>query len=376
MDLSLILLICAIVAGLVGGFTARYRSWGTGLADIATGVLTATLISTVVLVVLALWADLNRFGLIHHLYLLLVVALPIGVAIIVTPHLLNAEFKTPLIVWPLVILALGAVVAGLWGTHVEPERLVLDDALLGAEGATQPLVIGVIADLQTPNIGDHEIAARELITTGEPQVVVIPGDLYQIPPDQLDAQLPEFLGWLRELVRNVEHVIIVNGDVDDGEVLQELAEESGAQYLVDELLTLDIDGQDVIFAGMSLTEDRNPGEISPELIEMLADTTTDDDVVIAVSHYPDNVLSYPSSSPIDLTISGHTHGGQVSLPFIGPPLTLSNVPREVAAGGLHVLNGHPLYVSTGVGLERGQAPQLRFGVRPSVALITVVPADS
>ena len=208
------MLICAIVAGLVGGFTARYRSWGTGLADIATGVLAATLISTVALVVLAIWADLNQFGLIHYVYLLAVVGFPIGVAIIVTPHLLNAEFKTPLIVWPLVILALGAVASGLWGTHVEPNRLELDEVVLGAEGAAQPLLIGVIADLQTPNIGDHEVAARELVTNGDPQVVVIPGDLYQIPPDELDAQLPEFLGWLRELVRTVEHVVIVNGDVD------------------------------------------------------------------------------------------------------------------------------------------------------------------
>ena len=307
------MLICAIVAGLVGGFTARYRSWGTGLADIATGVLAATLISTVALVVLAIWADLNQFGLIHYVYLLAVVGFPIGVAIIVTPHLLNAEFKTPLIVWPLVILALGAVASGLWGTHVEPNRLELDEVVLGAEGAAQPLLIGVIADLQTPNIGDHEVAAREVVTNGDPQVVVVPGDLYQIPPDELDAQLPEFLGWLRELVRTVEHVVIVNGDVDDPTVLEELAEESGANYLADELLTLDIDGQDVVFAGMSITETRDSGEVNEELIQALADTTTEADLVIAVSHTPDNVLSYDSASPIDLTIAGHTHGGQVSL---------------------------------------------------------------
>ena len=110
------------------------------------------------------------------------------------------------------------------------------------------------------------------------------------------------------------------------------------------------------------------------LSERLAAETTPGDTVIAVSHYPDVVLDLPADTTVDLVISGHTHGGQVSIPGFGPPMTLSNVPRVVAAGGLHVVDGHPVYVSTGVGLERGQAPQLRFNVRPSVALLTIVPS--
>lgn len=370
------MLVCAIVAGLAGGFAARFRSWGTAPTDLLVATITAVLFSTVAIVVLVLWADLDFFGFIHILYLLAVVGFPIGVAIIVVPHLTNAEFKTPLIVWPLMLLAIGAVGVGLWGTHVEPGRLVLEEAVLGAEGASQSLVIGVVADLQTPSIDDHEISARDLVVAGEPDVVVIPGDLYQIEPDELNARLPEFLGWLRELRRSVEHIIIVNGDVDDPEVLQALADETGALYLNDELLALDIDGQTVTFAGMSLDPNADRGTISAELTTALTETTTDSDLVIAVSHRPDNVLSYADDTTVDLTIAGHTHGGQVSVPGFGPPITFSDVPREVAAGGLHVVNSHPLYVSTGVGLERGQAPQLRFGVQPSVALLTVVPADN
>ena len=369
------MLACAIVAGLAGGFAARFRSWGTAIGDLLVGLITAVLLSTVVLVVLVLWADLNFFGFVHYLYLLLVVGFPIGVAMVALPHLLNAEFKTPLIVWPLLVLAIAAVGVGIWGTHIEPNRLVVDDQILSAEGATGSVVIGVVADLQTPSIGGHEIAARDRIIEGEPDVVVIPGDLYQIEPTELAERLPEFLGWLRELRNEVRHIVIVNGDVDDPAVLQELADESGALYLNDELLPIEVDGQTIVFAGMTLNPDRT-GEINPDLAEALATTTTDNDLVIAVSHRPDNVLAYPENTTIDLTIAGHTHGGQVSIPGFGPPITFSDVPREVAAGGLHVVNGHPLYVSTGVGLERGQAPQLRFGVRPSVALLTVVPADN
>jgi predicted MPP superfamily phosphohydrolase len=45
------------------------------------------------------------------------------------------------------------------------------------------------------------------------------------------------------------------------------------------------------------------------------------------------------------------------------------VPREVGAGGLHEVAGNPIYVSTGVGMERGQAPQVRFLVPPSIGVL-------
>ena len=49
----------------------------------------------------------------------------------------------------------------------------------------------------------------------------------------------------------------------------------------------------------------------------------------------------------------------------------SRVPRSVGAGGLHSLDGRRIYVSRGVGVERGQAPRLRLGAVPEVSLITL-----
>jgi predicted MPP superfamily phosphohydrolase len=72
-----------------------------------------------------------------------------------------------------------------------------------------------------------------------------------------------------------------------------------------------------------------------------------------------------------LTLSGHTHGGQLQLPLVGPLTTASNVPRDVAAGGLHSLDGRRLYVSRGIGVERDQAPRLRFGAPPEISIVTL-----
>jgi predicted MPP superfamily phosphohydrolase len=90
-------------------------------------------------------------------------------------------------------------------------------------------------------------------------------------------------------------------------------------------------------------------------------------------HIPlDNfVMRLHNESRVALALAGHTHGGQIFVPFFGPPLTLSRIPRHMAAGGLHELNGVPLHVSRGIGMERGSAPQIRFLCPPEISLLTL-----
>jgi uncharacterized protein len=95
------------------------------------------------------------------------------------------------------------------------------------------------------------------------------------------------------------------------------------------------------------------------------------DIRIALAHRPDVVRQLRPDSRVDLTVAGHAHGGQVELPLVGPLTISSRVPRRVGAGGLHELDGRWIYVSRGVGAERGQAPRLRLGAVPEVSLITL-----
>jgi len=92
---------------------------------------------------------------------------------------------------------------------------------------------------------------------------------------------------------------------------------------------------------------------------------------IVMAHRPDWVRHLGGDGRIDLLVAGHTHGGQVQVPYAGPPTIASTVPRKVGAGGLHVIEGRRVYVSRGVGVERGQAPKLRLGAPPEVSLLTL-----
>lgn len=374
MGLSSVLLLCAVGTGILGAFGARFRRIGTSFADLAAGIAVGALTATLAAVVLVLAFGLDRFGLLHLAYLVVVAGVPVGCLLIIVPNLLDAEYRTPIRAVGLGLGAIALALSGLWATHVAPTRLVVDRTGLGANGVTRPIVIGVIADLHLLEVDAFARKAVDEVLDADPDIVVLPGDLYQVEPDEIAARVPEYIGLIRRLTDRVDTVVLTVGHTDDPEILDEIAESTGAVLLSDQILDFSADGQPIAVVGLSHPVDDGPLEIDPALEDQLIDRYRPDDVVVIVSHAPDPVLTLSRRVAVDLMISGHTHGGQVVLPGLGPVFTGSDVPRVVAAGGLHLVNGHPIYVSTGVGVERGQAPQVRFRSRPSVALVTIVPS--
>jgi predicted MPP superfamily phosphohydrolase len=145
-----------------------------------------------------------------------------------------------------------------------------------------------------------------------------------------------------------------------------LTEDQDLDWLDHEVVTTEVGGTTLAIGGIP------PRWDSPEsraTIDELA-AADDADVRILLSHRPDAVYEVPDGGA-DLVVAGHTHGGQVRLPIVGPPIKLSAVPRSVAGGGLHTVDGVPIYLSNGVGMERHQAPQVRLGDRPSVGIVTL-----
>ena len=205
-----------------------------------------------------------------------------------------------------------------------------------------------------------------------PDVVVLPGDLYQFDAAVFAERAPGFARLIERIVGEAPHVYLVSGNTDTVAGLRQIVEGSGARVLDNEIDTFEVRGVPVRVGGTTLFGDEAAAR---RMAARLVGPDGDDRgrVRILIGHKPDAV-ELVRATPVDLVIAGHTHGGQVSLPLLGPPLTLTNVPRHIAAGGLHELHGTPIYVSTGVGRERGNAPQLRLGVRPSIGIIDLVPS--
>lgn len=85
---------------------------------------------------------------------------------------------------------------------------------------------------------------------------------------------------------------------------------------------------------------------------------------IMLSHNPDT-KDLLVQNDWDLMLSGHTHGGQIELPFFGTPFAPVRDRRFVK--GLHTWNGRLIHVSKGVGSVFG----IRINCRPEVSLITL-----
>jgi predicted MPP superfamily phosphohydrolase len=85
---------------------------------------------------------------------------------------------------------------------------------------------------------------------------------------------------------------------------------------------------------------------------------------VLLSHQP-RVLDVAEAEKVSLILSGHTHGGQLRLPFIGAPARFG-VEDFKYLRGLYEREGTQLYVSRGTGVI---GLPLRFGVRPEIAVI-------
>jgi predicted MPP superfamily phosphohydrolase len=92
---------------------------------------------------------------------------------------------------------------------------------------------------------------------------------------------------------------------------------------------------------------------------------------IVLAHQPDTAempeLAGPDGPRVDLMLSGHTHGGQVRIPFLGTPGIPSNYGQKYA-GGLIAGPRFPVLVSRGVGMS---VLPVRVGVPPEIGLITL-----
>jgi predicted MPP superfamily phosphohydrolase len=85
---------------------------------------------------------------------------------------------------------------------------------------------------------------------------------------------------------------------------------------------------------------------------------------VLLSHQP-RVLDVAEALKVSLILSGHTHGGQLSLPFIGAPARFG-VKDFKYLRGLYERKGTQLYVSRGTGVI---GLPVRFGARPEIAVI-------
>lgn len=90
------------------------------------------------------------------------------------------------------------------------------------------------------------------------------------------------------------------------------------------------------------------------------------DCTILLSHNPDSVDS-EFETPLSLVVSGHTHGGQVVIPFLGAPRL--PVENKAYSSGLINTPKTPLFISRGIGWS---TLPVRFNCYPEIAILELI----
>lgn len=271
-----------------------------------------------------------------------------------------------------IVTAMLLASARLWATEIEPSLLQVRRVTIPTPKLTAPLRILHITDIQSPGVGGYEERAFAIMRGLNADLVIFSGDLLQpLDPATFKSEVPKIDKLLRTLTPRLG-VIAVGGDVDPPIRLDLKKGLGGMRLLEDKSIQLDTGEGRLNIYGINALESHGDGDFHPEINEWFAKAPAAD-FTILIGHAPDYVLGV-SKLPIDLCLAGHTHGGQIRLPLFGPPITFSNIPRNLARG-LHTIDRTRLNVSAGLGGEHMEGiPNIRVNCPPEMTLIELVPA--
>jgi predicted MPP superfamily phosphohydrolase len=224
-----------------------------------------------------------------------------------------------------------------------------------------------LGDLHLERHSVREDRLNRLITELSPDAILFSGDylcLSSVRDPKAFADLKQVLqGWTAPL-----GVYGVTGSpaVDLPENFPGLLEGTPVQLLKDKSVILKKDNAAIEVLGLECTH--MPHEDHPRLQTML--TEIQPGFRILLHHSPD-LAPHIQEMDIDLQLAGHTHGGQVCLPFIGPLFT-GSLYGLTFKSGRYQLKNLTLFITRGIGLEGLSAPRVRFLCPPEVVLWDII----
>ncbi len=256
-----------------------------------------------------------------------------------------------------------AATVAVYSTVVEPRWLQVSRPVIHLRSlppALEGFRIGLLSDLHVERGRGLGVVRRAVTTVMKerPDLVAVTGDLAEDQPALhavLDALMPLAAPVCVGVVPgNHDHIAGIHNWRRAVEARKAIRDLTNTYVLVEHA------GATVCVAGV---DDHIEG--SPRLTLPPPGAR---DLTIVLAHSPDQAERCRRSyDAVDLILSGHTHGGQVRLPFVGAPVTAADRP-DLYDNGLRRRPWTQVYTSRGLGTSR---LPIRFLARPEVAILTL-----
>ena len=277
----------------------------------------------------------------------------------------NNKTKRIIIITILILLAVfgGITVWGNLTVGTTRYKITLERLPVAFEGYK----IAQIADLHNSEFGEDNSKTIKILKEENPDIIVITGDL--VDSNHMDIDIA--IKFIQQAVKiSPCYYVTGNHEAWIGDIYYELEEQlldAGVTVLRDEVITISNDKDSIQLIGL---DDPDFSDQAPYLQESMLEAklynmNLKDGFKILLSHRPEFFGVYVKND-IDLVLSGHAHGGQFRIPFIGGVIAPNQgfFPKY-DAGEYHEANT-TMIVSRGIG---NSIIPVRINNRPEVVIV-------
>ena len=234
--------------------------------------------------------------------------------------------------------------------------------------------IAQISDLHNAEFGKENENLLSMLKECEPDMILITGDLI----DSRKTDIETGISFAKKAIL-IASTYYVTGNhearISEYEQLIEGIESAGVQILENESVVLEQSGECITIAGVadpSFTTDYLFGDSETVTSDILSELlVSEESYTVLLAHRPELFEVYVDSK-VDLVFSGHAHGGQFRLPFIGGVVAPNQGLFPEYDAGLYTKDDTSMVVSRGIG---NSILPFRINNRPEIVLVKLESDD-
>ena len=269
------------------------------------------------------------------------------------------------------VISIVLIIWTLWGnTALEINEIIVTSSRIPS--SFSGFRIAQISDLHNAEFGEDNVKLLQMLPECDPDIIVITGDLVDSSRTDIGVALA-----FAEKAARIAPAYYVTGNheaaISQYDVLKSGLEMAGVVVLEDEAVSLEYNGESITLIGLSDPDIAIKGDLFGEVPAMVSTklrnlTDGDSGYTVLLSHRPELFETYVSCG-IDLVLSGHAHGGQFRLPFVGGLIAPNQGLLPQYDAGLYTGGETNMIVSRGIG---NSIIPIRFNNRPEIVVVELL----